>query len=648
MDSINTLVVLLLIGLCTAAYTPGEPGGPWSKDDLVKVRGKLYSVFRSSGPRPAAKALRLSFHDCLKYADGSGGCDGCLNWEGMEDILNITKYSYANPPVEVTNNKGLDEIVDVLEKVYKDPTYPSNVPAMQESLYESGKSRADLWSYAAIVAVEFSMEVNNIACKDQFDARVPTITCMHKLGDESCLIKPDRQFQFQHGRADCISSNQERPYITSKEESHPSPIGNGKRTIDFFKKDFDFNGRETVAIFGAHTLGRFSLENSIFPYIWTSSGTHTFNNDYYKVIAGEDRIFFDDKQCRPTGTAFGEKKVKTQWLAHSRKMDSRGGPVMWIHRSHICPPLYSPFQTPKHITCYENVEPGNECVADPSSGWKQPRNADEEDGDFNNGCEQYRIVMNRDEMAMNCEMGLYRDFEVTDGVIHGCPGLEVFNTSMHVNDGLPIWSQMPGQKGRQSPECKLQELAEPAGAQPLHKIIEEFAADQTTWINDFIPTMEKMMRNGYQALADSSVDRSANVVCPVPKTKGAMDLCYERSEPSNGPTFMIANKLKGLNGKVYQYNAGTGIYDFADQTGATNQLWKWSESGEQLYNMANNVPMSLDFNYEWIMEQKGDDVMLLTNGGLALSCRSAITAGNGCKLSTPTGFKPQLFQFIEV
>ena len=230
--------------------------------------------------------MRLSFHDCLKYEDGTGGCDGCLNWEGVEDALNITKYGYNNPPVEFTNNKGLEEIVDLFERIYKDPSYPFNVPAMSESLFESGKSRADLWSYAAIVAVEFSMEVNNIACKDQFDDRVPPITCMHKLGEEDCLIKSDKQFKFQYGRADCIPTDRERPYITWKPESHPSAVGNGKSTIEFFKKDFNFNGRETVAIFGAHTLGQFTPKNSLFPYEWTSSGINTFNNDYYKVITG--------------------------------------------------------------------------------------------------------------------------------------------------------------------------------------------------------------------------------------------------------------------------------------------------------------------------------------------------------------------------
>merc|ERR1712055_827775 len=48
----------------------------------------------------------------------------------------------------------------------------------------------------------------------------------------------------------------------------------------------------------------------------------------------------------------------------------------------------------------------------------------------NEGCEKFRLISGADEIALNAEMGLYREFEVTDGVIHGCPGLEVFNETM--------------------------------------------------------------------------------------------------------------------------------------------------------------------------------------------------------------------------
>ena len=30
-------------------------------------------------PFQERKAVRLAFHDCIPYEDGSGGCDGCLN-----------------------------------------------------------------------------------------------------------------------------------------------------------------------------------------------------------------------------------------------------------------------------------------------------------------------------------------------------------------------------------------------------------------------------------------------------------------------------------------------------------------------------------------------------------------------------------------
>ena len=43
--------------------------------------------------RPSApKIVRLAFHDCLKYDDGTGGCDGCLGWQGM-GVVYRTKVS---------------------------------------------------------------------------------------------------------------------------------------------------------------------------------------------------------------------------------------------------------------------------------------------------------------------------------------------------------------------------------------------------------------------------------------------------------------------------------------------------------------------------------------------------------------------------
>ena len=90
-----------------------------------------------------------------------------------------------------------------------------------------------------------------------------------------------RRLRFQYGRRDCIST-QDRSYKADNTESHPIVVGNGKSTIEFFKNDFGFTGRETVAILGAHTFGRLHVAQSLFRYVWTTRGTGLFNNQYYK------------------------------------------------------------------------------------------------------------------------------------------------------------------------------------------------------------------------------------------------------------------------------------------------------------------------------------------------------------------------------
>ena len=70
--------------------------------------------------------------------------------------------------------------------------------------------------------------------------------------------------------------------LATKHEHHPNQQGNGKMTIDFFKEEFSFTGRETVAIMGAHSFGRFHAPQSLYPYVWNSYGESLLNNDYYK------------------------------------------------------------------------------------------------------------------------------------------------------------------------------------------------------------------------------------------------------------------------------------------------------------------------------------------------------------------------------
>ena len=80
----------------------------------------------------------------LRYSDGEGGCDGCLNWEGVghrfpkaEEI----EYKLRYDDITETNNNGLEYTAAALEMIYLDPNFPTNSLTLPESLKESGKSR---------------------------------------------------------------------------------------------------------------------------------------------------------------------------------------------------------------------------------------------------------------------------------------------------------------------------------------------------------------------------------------------------------------------------------------------------------------------------------------------------------------------------
>lgn len=454
--------------------------------------------------------------------------------------------SRSAPNVNVTDNNGLEEVVANLEQMYTDPNYPQRAPVLRQSLRASGKSRADLWAYASMVGVEYGIQINNLACNDSKDERVRQPTCVHDPGAEDCYVNPPRPFQFQHGRADCTDYvNETVSYITEKEEHHPSPLFDGKGTIEFFRDDFNFTGRETAAIFGAHSFGNPHFWISLIPYTWTSRGINIFNNDYYKSLTGKDRWYFNEDSCYPVGDAYGNKP-KSRWMAHAKMVTERGGPIFWIHENLVCPnkALYDTYGE-YNRKCLDEAGPGMQCRAD-------PRAPNGTDLDYNDGCERYRLISGADEIAMTCEMGLYREFEMTDGIIHGCPGLEHFNESMSapiVHD--VVWSKLPG-VGRAEPLCPKQRLAEPQGSTPLYAIMEEYASNQTSWIADYIMAHEKMVMNGYSA-DDLTLapDHFTDVHCPAPVMVGKWQptFCYEIG-PITGEPFRIGNRMPENVGKV--------------------------------------------------------------------------------------------------
>ena len=63
-----------------------------------------------------------------------------------------------------TDNAGLEMTADILEEIFTNPSFPKSAEALNASLAQTGKSRADLWNFAQAVAVEKGINDNNERC----------------------------------------------------------------------------------------------------------------------------------------------------------------------------------------------------------------------------------------------------------------------------------------------------------------------------------------------------------------------------------------------------------------------------------------------------------------------------------------------------
>ena len=51
--------------------------------------------FRDAITPDLATIVRLAFHDCQPYVDGSGGCDGCINFDVNVAENDVLQHSVA-------------------------------------------------------------------------------------------------------------------------------------------------------------------------------------------------------------------------------------------------------------------------------------------------------------------------------------------------------------------------------------------------------------------------------------------------------------------------------------------------------------------------------------------------------------------------
>merc|ERR550525_394713 len=318
----------------------------------------------------------------------------------------------------------------------------------------------------------------------------------------------------------------DEPYKTEKVEAFPDEHFNGTMTVRFMEEHFGFSGRETVAIMGAHTIGRFRQFRTGHKYVWTSD-FQAFNNQYYRNIAGRDDWFFDDDECTKVGDAWGNKGHAI-WIAKMNQVFKTGGPIQWIQKKVVCPNCAARSyerggRHPDRLDqdrdcCLNDVPEGAQCRPD---GLDLPgTKAFDRDDDFSDGCEYSHFIFGNDEAALGSDMGLMYKFDVDiRGFPSGCPGLHTFYPSANRFsdwtcgiDGRP-WFQNPElswddpnlarvtendwtQQGCPA-NCGRQDYVYPGDDMSLADHVERYADDQAAWINDYIPTHEKMVANGY-------------------------------------------------------------------------------------------------------------------------------------------------------
>ena len=180
----------------------------------------------------------------------------------------------------LTDNNGLMMTADILEEIYTNAAFPKGTRKLKDSLKNMGKSRADLWAFAATVALEKGIQNNNDYCD-----RHPGDGCGHlQAGKKDCKIKWSRPIKFQTGRKDCVSkSGANRSYFAAKHETHPNVHDNGPGTVNFYKNSFGFTARQAIAITGgAHTFGKFNSNISLFRYFWTRAQESILNNQLFR------------------------------------------------------------------------------------------------------------------------------------------------------------------------------------------------------------------------------------------------------------------------------------------------------------------------------------------------------------------------------
>ena len=455
-----------------------------------------------------AKIVRLTFHDCVNEVSGAG-CNGCLNFEGMGNIYSDNACAHPWNPVDCdtidngthpnngpfnTDNNNLLWVAKVLEVVYKEKLIQNM------SLFELGKSRADLWAFAGFVAVQKGVENNNKLCNPK-DDEAPCLNQIDESSERCDFELPE--INFKTGRSDCVpscSGANDFPFCTSVHEIHPNPNGNGEETVRFFKDNFGFNPRESAALMGVHTLGHPNEHNSMFRhYPWTQQGKEEFNNLYYTNIVNSTAYRYTPptKLLRSKGI----KKTTCGLKVSAFIGDEYGNPMSagYKVRSELRTNTFGPWDWSlfgkqcSQAICKELAKAGeyniNSCChyVDYCAevGIKEcPFKGTDMLCTKEDGTQCTEITQFLRTSMLSPDMGLYYKFDTDiNGRPVGCPGMDL-------SDWVRNKKRFSGVTS-----CALND-APAADGMNMAEVMELYARDNGVWVKDFMNVFTNMMENG--------------------------------------------------------------------------------------------------------------------------------------------------------
>ena len=156
---------------------------------------------------------------------------------------------------------------------------------MTQSPKDLGISRADLWAFAGLLALdEIQQKTKKLCQMDEIG-----LTCNHTQCFSPFQVE---QFEsmFKTGRSDCEpkSSHEKQGYLAKKVEVHPNQHGNGQDTVNYFQSNFNLTAREGLALLGIHTVGKFNPMTAHNDYAWVrdrGNRPDLFNNEYYQMMS---------------------------------------------------------------------------------------------------------------------------------------------------------------------------------------------------------------------------------------------------------------------------------------------------------------------------------------------------------------------------